>query len=110
MFHCGEGAGIATVLLTECDGWQWQRRLWGRNMDERVDGRQAWHIAIASLLILAVAFGSPHIVNVALKEIAAEFGGQRSIPSGANALAWLGTGIGGLAMGWAPIGSAFAGR
>ena len=58
-----------------------------------------WTIAAATLLILAISFGAPHIVNVALKQIAAELGGQRSVPSGANALAWLGTGVGGLAMG-----------
>ena len=69
-------------------------------MDARIDGRRAWIVATASLVILAIAFGAPHIVNVALKQIAAELGGQRSIPSGANALAWLGTGVGGLLMGW----------
>lgn len=68
-------------------------------MDPRIDGREAWWIAIATLLILAISFGAPHIVNVGLKEIAAELGGQRSVPSGANALAWLGTGLGGIAMG-----------
>ncbi|MFM9940129.1 MAG: MFS transporter [Hyphomicrobiaceae bacterium] len=68
-------------------------------MDERIDSRQAWVIGMASLAILAVAFGAPYIVIVALKSIAAEFGGERSIPSGANSLAWLGTGVGGLAMG-----------
>ncbi len=68
-------------------------------MDPRIDSREAWTIAVATLLILAISFGAPHIVNVALKQIAAELGGQRSVPSGANALAWLGTGVGGLAMG-----------
>ncbi len=68
-------------------------------MDPRIDSREAWWIAIATLLILAITFGAPHIVNVALKEIAAELGEQRSVPSGANALAWLGTGVGGIAMG-----------
>ena len=53
-------------------------------MDARIDSREAWIIAVASLVILAVSFGAPHIVNVALKPIAAELGGQRSIPSGAS--------------------------
>jgi len=69
-------------------------------MDSRIDSREAWSIAVASLFILAVSFGSPHITNVGLKHIAADLGGQRSIPSGAYALAWFGTGVGGLAMGW----------
>lgn len=69
-------------------------------MDPRIDSREAWSIAIVALLILAVSFGSPHITNVGLKHIAADLGGQRSIPSGAYALAWFGTGVGGLGMGW----------
>lgn len=68
-------------------------------MDERIDGRQAWLIATASLVILSITFGSPYVVISSLKSIAAEHGGERSIPSAANALAWLGTGVGGLAMG-----------
>lgn len=72
----------------------------GTGMDPRIDSREAWAIALATLLILAISFGAPHIVNVALKDVAAELGGRRSIPSAANALAWLGTGVGGLAMGW----------
>ncbi len=68
-------------------------------MTRGTDSREAWIIATASLLILAIAFGAPYVVTVALKQIAADHGGQRSIPSGANSLAWLGTGIGGLAMG-----------
>jgi MFS family permease len=68
-------------------------------MQSRLDSPEAWRITFAALVILAIAFGSPHIVNVALKQIAEELGGQRSIPSAANALAWLGTGFGGIAMG-----------
>ncbi len=68
-------------------------------MTRGVDSREAWTIAVAALLVLSIAFGSPYVVTVSLKTIAAELGGQRSIPSGANALAWLGTGVGGLAMG-----------
>lgn len=64
-----------------------------------VDSGEAWRIAIVSLVILSISFGSPYITTVALKTIAAELGGERSIPSGANALAWLGTGVGGLMMG-----------
>ena len=64
-----------------------------------IDSREAWITAFASLTILAVAFGSPHIVSTGLKTVAEDLGGQRSIPSAANALAWLGTGVGGLLMG-----------
>lgn len=68
-------------------------------MTRGVDSGEAWLIAIVSLVILSISFGSPYIATVALKTIAAELGGERSIPSGANALAWLGTGVGGLMMG-----------
>lgn len=71
----------------------------GQGMSARVDSREAWIIAGAALAILTITFGSPYIVTVALKPIAAEMGGQRAVPSAANALAWLGTGVGGLAMG-----------
>ena len=47
-----------------------------------------------------MALGAPYIVIVALKAVAADFGGYRSIPSAAASLAMLGTGVGGLGMGW----------
>ncbi|MDX2159227.1 MAG: MFS transporter [Hyphomicrobiaceae bacterium] len=68
-------------------------------MTKGIDSREAWGVAIAALLILSVAFGSPYVVTVALKRIAADLGGERSLPSAAGAMAWLGTGVGGLAMG-----------
>lgn len=69
-------------------------------LDSRIDGQAAWRIATVCLLVMSVSFGAPYITSVALKQIAAELGGQRSIPSAAMSLAWLGTGVGGLGMGW----------
>jgi MFS family permease len=51
------------------------------------------------LAILAISFGGPWIIIVALKAIAVEMGGLRSIPSFASSLAWFGLGAGGIAMG-----------
>jgi len=68
-------------------------------MTRGIDSGEAWRIAIISLFMLSVSLGAPFITTVALKAIAADLGGERSIPAGANALAWLGTGIGGLIMG-----------
>ena len=48
---------------------------------------------------MLMAFGAAWITAVALKDIAAEVGGTRSIPALAGALAWLGGGIGGIIMG-----------
>ena len=53
-----------------------------------------------SLAILAIAFGGPWIAVVALKTIAAETGGARSVPAFASSLAWFGAGLGGIGMGW----------
>jgi MFS family permease len=66
----------------------------------KVDSRQGWIITVASLTILSVALGAPYVTIVALKAIAADFGGYRSTPSAAASLAMLGTGVGGLGMGW----------
>lgn len=52
-----------------------------------------------ALLIMMMAFGAAWITAVALKDIAAEVGGARSIPALASSLAWLGSGIGGIMMG-----------
>lgn len=69
-------------------------------MEGQIDSREAWLIAIATLIVLSISFGAPYIVVVALKPIAADFDGYRSIPAAAASLAMVGTGVGGLAMGW----------
>jgi MFS family permease len=66
----------------------------------KVDSRQGWIVTVACLAILSVALGAPYVTIVALKAIAADFGGYRSTPSAAASLAMLGTGVGGLGMGW----------
>ncbi len=72
----------------------------GDAVEARIDGREAWQVTIAALVIASVALGAPYIVAVALRPIAEDLGGLRSVPSGASSLALLGTGVGGLAMGW----------
>ena len=52
-----------------------------------------------ALAILSVVFGAPWVVMVALKEIAAEFGGARSVPALASFLGWFGIAAGGVGMG-----------
>ena len=63
-----------------------------------IESRASWGIATVALCTLAVSFGSPYVSIVALKAIAAETGGQRSIPALANSLAWFGAAIGGIGM------------
>jgi MFS family permease len=64
-----------------------------------VETRQSWVVATVVLVVMAVAFGAPWITVVALKTIAAEVNGERSIPAFAGALVWVGAGFGGIVMG-----------
>jgi len=64
-----------------------------------VETRTSWIVAVAVLVIMAIAFGAPWITLVALKDIAAEVNGERSIPAFASALMWIGSGVGGILMG-----------
>ena len=64
-----------------------------------IESKASWVVASVALCIMAMAFGAAWITAVALKDIAAEVGGTRSIPALASALAWLGSGAGGIMMG-----------
>ena len=76
-----------------------RRRLARGRMTPSIETRASWVVASMSLAILAIAFGGPWIAVVALKTIAAETGGARSIPAFASSLAWFGAGVGGIVMG-----------
>jgi MFS family permease len=64
-----------------------------------IDSKESWIVACVALGILTLSFGAPWIVVVALKPIATELDGTRSIPALASALAWFGQGLGGILMG-----------
>ena len=64
-----------------------------------IESKASWVVALVALFIMAMAFGAAWITAVALKDIAGEVGGTRSIPALAIALAWLGGGVGGIMMG-----------
>jgi MFS family permease len=64
-----------------------------------VETRASWVVATVALLTMLMAFGAAWITAVALKDIAAEVGGVRAVPAFASALAWLGSGLGGIIMG-----------
>ncbi|MFL5101517.1 MAG: MFS transporter [Xanthobacteraceae bacterium] len=66
---------------------------------QSIESRASWVVASVSLMLLAMSYGAPWITVVALKAIAGDMGGARSIPALANALAWLGTAAGGILMG-----------
>ena len=50
------------------------------------------------LFILAMSFGAAWIIAIALKDIANEVGGARSVPALASTLARFGSGAGGIIM------------
>ena len=64
-----------------------------------IETKASWVVALVALFIMAMSFGAAWITAVALKDIAGEVGGTRSIPALASALAWLGAGVGGIMMG-----------
>jgi MFS family permease len=64
-----------------------------------VETRESWIVASVALVVMMMAFGAAWIIAVALKDIAGELGGARSIPALASSLAWLGSGAGGIIMG-----------
>ena len=57
-------------------------------------------MVFASLALHSVSLGAPTMLFVALKPIAADLGTVRSVPSLAYSLMMVGTGVGGVAMGW----------
>ncbi|MFI5021193.1 MAG: MFS transporter [Alphaproteobacteria bacterium] len=65
-----------------------------------VETRASWLVASVALVILSFSYGAPLVTAVALKPIAAELGSSRSLPALAGSLAWLGSGLGGIPMGW----------
>ena len=65
---------------------------------DSVETKTSWVVASVALAILGMSFGAAWITVVALKDIASEVGGLRSVPVLASALAWLGSGIGGILM------------
>ncbi len=64
-----------------------------------IESRASWVVASVSLLLLGMSFGGPWITAVGLKEIAADTGGARSVPSLAVSLALFGGAVGGMLMG-----------
>ena len=66
---------------------------------ESVESRGSWVAASITLVILSISYGAPLVVVVGLKPIAASLGADRSVVALAASLVWLGTGLGGIAMG-----------
>jgi MFS family permease len=65
-----------------------------------IESRASWSAACITLGILSISYGAPLLVVVGLKPIQDTLGTDRSVIALAGALVWVGTGLGGIAMGW----------
>jgi len=65
-----------------------------------IESKASWRTAWFTLAILSVSFGSPLLIVVGMKPIQEALGTERSIVALAGALTWVGTGAGGIFMGW----------
>jgi MFS family permease len=75
----------------------------GRAISDRppsVEGRRSWIAACVVLGILSISYGSPLLIVVGLKPIQEALGTDRSVIALAGSLVWVGTGLGGIPMGW----------
>ena len=71
-----------------------------RRAPASIEGRGSWIAACVALTVLSVSYGSTLLVIVGLKPITEDLGTTRQVIALAGALTWLGTGAGGIVMGW----------
>jgi MFS family permease len=67
---------------------------------DSIESRSSWAAAAITTAILTISYGGPLILVVGLKPITASLGTERSVVALAGALVWVGTGMGGIVMGW----------
>src|SRR5436190_20281753 len=67
---------------------------------DSIENRASWVAATAALVWVSFAYGSPLLVVVGLKPITEDLGTVRQVVALAAAVTWIGTGLGGILMGW----------
>jgi MFS family permease len=65
-----------------------------------VESSASWRAAWITLAILSISFGSPLLIVVGMKPMQEALGIERAVVALAGALVWIGTGAGGILMGW----------
>ena len=65
-----------------------------------IESRASWVAAGVALAILSVAYGSTLLIVVGLRVMERDLGVSRSTLALAGAITWVGTGLGGIVMGW----------
>lgn len=72
----------------------------GAGLSSSVETRASWNAAFVTLAILSISYGSPLLVVVGMKPMQEALGTDRSVLALAGSLVWIGTGLGGILMGW----------
>jgi MFS family permease len=67
---------------------------------DSIETRASWAAALLATAILTISYGGPLVLVVGLKPITAALGTDRSVVALAAAMVWVGTGLGGIVMGW----------
>jgi MFS family permease len=67
---------------------------------QSIETRASWVAAGTTLAILSLVYGATLIIVVGLRAMEADLGVPRSVMALAGACTWIGTGSGGIAMGW----------
>jgi MFS family permease len=67
---------------------------------DSIESRASWRAAWTTLAILSISFGSPLLIVVGMKPMQEALGTERSVLALAGSLVWIGTGAGGVLMGW----------
>ncbi len=65
-----------------------------------IESRTSWHAAFMTLAILSISFGSSLLIVVGMKPMQEALGTDRAVLALAGSLLWVGTGSGGILMGW----------
>jgi MFS family permease len=64
-----------------------------------VETRASWVVTWTALAAMSISYGAPQVAVVALRPIAESLGDARALPALAYSFAWIGTAVGGIAMG-----------
>lgn len=65
-----------------------------------IESRASWRAAFMTLAILSISFGSPLLIVVGMRPMQQALGTDRAVVALAGSLVWIGTGAGGILMGW----------
>ena len=89
------------LILSNASGLYLKRK--ESSMSDRppsIEGRGSWIAASVTLAILSISYGAPLLIVVGLKPVQEALGTDRSVIALAGSLVWVGTGFGGIPMGW----------